>query len=52
MYEPLLFANYLKPLLAKSNEPKIKEVEKMLQNCSTLNKDIIPSNSLLNEFIY
>ena len=52
MYEPLLFANYLKPLLKKSDLPKIKEVEKMLENCSILSKDIIPSNSLLNEFIY
>ncbi|MBO5884518.1 MAG: Flp pilus assembly complex ATPase component TadA, partial [Clostridia bacterium] len=47
MYEPLLFANYLKPLLKKSDLPKIKEVEKMLENCSILSKDIIPSNSLL-----
>lgn len=52
MYEPLLFANYLMPLLQKSNLPKIKEIMLMLKNCSTLTKDIIPSNSLLNEFIY
>ena len=52
MYEPLLFANYLKPLLKKSNLKKIKEIELMLKNCSTLTKDIIPTDSLLNEFIY
>lgn len=52
MYEPLLFANYLKPLLKKSNLPKIKEIDVMLNHCATLTKDVIPSNSLLNEFIY
>lgn len=48
MYEPLLYANYLKPLLNKSKQ---KDLFEMLNKCENLDKNIIPANSLLNEFI-
>ncbi len=48
MYEPLLYATYLKPLLDKTQQ---RDLFEMLDKCENVNKDLIPANSLLNEFI-
>lgn len=52
MYEPLLYATYLKPILEKSkNNNTAKCLVNMLATCETLDKNVIPNDSLLNEFI-
>lgn len=51
MYEPLVYATYLSPLLKDMQEKDAKELYSMLQKCGKLNKDIVPEGSLLNEFI-
>ena len=51
MYEPLLYANYLAPLLKDMEEEEAKELYSMLKKCGKLKKDVIPKDSLLNEFI-
>ncbi len=51
MYEPLVYAFDLKDKLEKSTLPKAKELANILSKCGTLNKNLIPKDSLLNEFI-
>lgn len=51
MYEPLIYASYLAPLLENMEEPEAKELFSMLNKCGKLKKDIIPKDSLLNEFV-
>ena len=50
MYEPLLYAKYLMPLL-NYNSKKSKEFKEILKHFEILDKSYIPKNSLLNEFI-
>lgn len=51
MYEPLVYAYDLKDKLEKSTLAKAKELANILSKCEKLNKNVIPKNSLLNEFI-
>lgn len=51
IYEPLLYANYLLPLLKNTNLSLAKSLEEKLEKCDKLNKNIIPKNSLIKEFI-
>lgn len=51
MYEPLIYASYLAPLLKDMQEEEAKELCLMLEKCGKLKKDVIPKDSLLNEFI-
>lgn len=51
MYEPLLYAKYLLPLLEKLDLPITNKLKEKLNKCEKLNKNIIPKNSLLKEFI-
>lgn len=51
-YEPLLYANYLKPLLEiEQDNEKAKELYDMLNYCNQLNNDFVPPSSLLWEFL-
>ena len=51
IYEPLVYATYLIPLLEKSNSKEAKELIKMLDKCGKLSKNVVPKNSLLWEFL-
>ncbi|MEG1751977.1 MAG: zeta toxin family protein [Clostridia bacterium] len=52
IYEPLLYATYLKPLLINSEQtPQVVELINMLDKCEPISNKIIPKNSLLWEFI-
>ena len=51
MYEPLVYAYDLKDKLEKSTLAKAKELANILSKCEKLNKNVIPKDSLLNEFI-
>ncbi len=50
MYEPLLYAKYLMPLISE-NSQKTLEIKTKLNNFEQIDKSIIPENSLLCEFI-
>ncbi|MEG1499483.1 MAG: hypothetical protein RR400_00205 [Clostridia bacterium] len=52
LYEPLLYATYLMPLLEQTeNNKKADSLLRMLSKCNKLEKNCIPSMSLLWEFI-
>lgn len=54
-YEPLLYRNYLEPILRQEEQGEllgeIKELIDMISGCVSLEKDILPEDSLLHEFI-
>lgn len=50
-YEIYLFAKYLAPLLKSSNCEESKKLSNFLEKCDTLDKSVIPNNSLLQEFL-
>lgn len=51
MYEPLIYATELLPKLESCNKETAKQLVLALSNCEKLDKNIIPKNSLLNEFV-
>ena len=51
MYEPLIYANYLAPKLKEIQLEEAQDLFEMLNKCGKLKSDIIPTDSLLNEFI-
>ncbi len=52
LYEPLLYAKYLNPLLEKvENNDKCKELLNFLSKCKKLSKENVPEQSLLWEFL-
>ena len=51
MYEPLLYANYLVPLLNKNNSQDGNNLVKKLKQFKPINNNLVPKNSLLREFI-
>ncbi len=50
MYEPLLYAKYLMPLISENSQETL-EIKTKLNNFEQLDKNVIPENSLLREFI-
>ena len=50
MYEPLLYAKYLMPLISENSQETL-EIKTKLNNFEQIDKNIIPENSLLREFI-
>lgn len=51
IYEPLVYAKELLPKLEICDIDYAKELCKMLSTCEKLDKNVIPKNSLLNEFV-
>ena len=51
MYEPLLYATYLAPLLKQEESEEAQELYSMLVQCGKLKNDIVPEGSLLWEFL-
>ena len=51
MYEPLVYANYLPALLKRSESEEAAELAEMLKRCGKLKKDVVPSGSMLWEFL-
>ncbi len=50
MYEPLLYAKYLMPLISENSQETL-EIKTKLNNFEQIDKNVIPENSLLREFI-
>lgn len=52
MYEPLMYAKHLLPLLEKATQCQtVLSLKEMLKKCNHLDKSLLPEGSLLHEFL-
>ncbi len=50
-YEPLMYAQKLLPLLENEKNEQARPLIEMLKKCEKLSTDLLPTNSLLHEFL-
>lgn len=51
MYEPLMYAKHLMPLLEKCDKTELTKLKNMLSYCDKMDKSKLPKDSLLHEFL-